>query len=95
MVITINLTPAEEKALKTVMTDPQFWAENFVRHRAKVVMNEIYNQEIQKLREEGAKSIPVNIEEVVISTQTKDASARNIEMTEKLLEEMEQFKKNN
>ena len=94
MVIIINLNTAEEKALKTIMADPQYWAENFVRHRAKGVMNDIYNSEIQKLRDAGAKSIPLDIEEVVLSTQLEDASARNIEFTKKILEEMEQLKKN-
>jgi hypothetical protein len=76
MNLSYALTAVEEKALKVVMADPQEWFANFVQHRARIAINEIYEQEVARLKlDPNIQSISVNVEEVVMAAQIPEASA--------------------
>jgi hypothetical protein len=62
MEIKINLTEAETKALAYVAFDPQEWAENAVKERARIAMEEIFQAEAQRmLADPTVTSIPADI----------------------------------
>lgn len=77
MTITVTVSDAEEKALKWMAADPQYWAENFIKQRALIAMNEIYEMEIAKLKSDpNTTHIPVNVEQVVLGAEIKTAAER-------------------
>jgi hypothetical protein len=77
LTITVTTTDVEEKALKWMAVDPQVWAENFIKQRALIAMNEIYDMEVARMRlDPEITSIPVNIEEVVLAADIQTAAER-------------------
>lgn len=80
MEITINLTEAETKALAFVAFDPQEWAENAVKERARIAMEEIFQAEAQRmLADPAVTSIPADREAVVLAADIKSAAERQAE----------------
>jgi hypothetical protein len=80
MEITITLTEAETKALSYVAFDPQEWAENAVKERARIAMDEIFQSETQRmLADPDVKSIPADREAVVLAADIKSAAERQAE----------------
>ena len=68
MIITIELSEAEAKALSFIANDPQEWAENFVRHRAQKAIDLIFQQEVLRMLDDpNTTKIPADKEEVVLS----------------------------
>lgn len=68
MEINITLTEAEAKALAYVAYDPQEWAENAVKERARVAMEEIFQAEVQRmLADPNTTEIPADREVVVLA----------------------------
>ena len=49
MDIMITLTEAESKALSYVALDPQEWAENAVKERSRIAMEEIFQAEVARM----------------------------------------------
>lgn len=81
MDITITLTEAETKALAYVAYDPQEWAENAVKERARIAMEEIFQIEVQRmLADPNTTEIPADREAVVLSANIQSASARQSEI---------------
>lgn len=76
MDFTITLTDAQYKSLSYVAYDPQEWIENAVYERCRIAGEEIYNNEVQKLIEEG-KPISKDKNEVIMNADIK--SAKEIE----------------
>jgi len=75
MILSVELTPVEEKALKYVAADPQEWFANFVQHRARIAIQEIYDLEVAKAKADpNTTHIPVNIEDVVLAADIKSAA---------------------
>ncbi len=80
MEITITLTEAETKALAYVAFDPQEWAENAVKERARIAMEEIFQTEAQRmLADPNVTSIPADREAVVLAADIKSAAERQAE----------------
>ena len=77
MEIKIILTEAEEKALFYVASSPQEWAENAVKERARIAMNEIFQTEVQSmLLDPNINEIPADVEKVVLAANIESAADR-------------------
>ena len=77
MDITITLTEAETKALAYVAYDPQEWAENAVKERARIAMDEIFQSEVQRmLADPTTTEIPADREVVVLAADIQSAAER-------------------
>lgn len=70
MKIIVTLTEAEAKALSCVALDPQEWAENAVKERARIAMEDIFRQEVARmLQDPSITEIPADRETVVLNYQ--------------------------
>ena len=68
MEITITLTETEYNALSRVCADPQEWAENAVKERARVAIEEVVAEQVRTmLANPEVASIPASVEELVAS----------------------------
>lgn len=68
MDITITLTDTEYNALSRVCADPQEWAENAVKNRARIAIEEIVAEQVRvMLANPEVESIPASVEELVAS----------------------------
>ncbi len=77
---TIELTDAEVKAMEYVAVDVQDWAENALKNRARIAMDEIYNSEVARMTADpDTTSIPADKEAVVLAADIKSAQQRNEE----------------
>lgn len=77
MNINITLTEAEAKALAYVAYDPQEWAENAVKERARIAMDEIFQMEVQRmLADPTTTEIPADKEQVVLDADIESAAER-------------------
>lgn len=77
MEIKITLTDAEAKALAYVATDPHEWAENAIKERARIAMDEIFQSEVQRmLADPNTTEIPANREAVVLAANIQTAVER-------------------
>lgn len=66
MDITITLTDTEYNALSRVCADPQEWAENAVKERARVAVEEIVAEQVRTmLADPTVKTIPANVDKLV------------------------------
>lgn len=80
MEIKIILTEAESKALAYVAFDPQDWAENAIKERARIAMEEIFQFEVTRmLADPNTTEIPADRETVVLSADIKSAAERQQE----------------
>ncbi|MGL4998045.1 MAG: hypothetical protein ACRC5T_03680 [Cetobacterium sp.] len=68
MIITIELTEAEAKALSYVAADPQEWTENAVKERARLAIDQVFQLEVARmLADPNTTSIPADREAVVLA----------------------------
>lgn len=68
MIITIELTEAEAKALSYISSSPQEWAENAVKERARLAIDQIFQMEVARmLADPNTTSIPADREAVVLA----------------------------
>lgn len=80
MEIIIKLTEAEQKALAYVAYDPQEWANNAVKERARLAIDEIFQLEVQRmLADPNTTEIPADRELVVLTADIKSAAERHLE----------------
>ena len=80
MEITITLTEAETKALAYVAYDPQEWAENAVKERARIAIEEIFQIEVERmLNDPNTTEIPADKDAIVIAANIKSAAERQTE----------------
>ena len=77
---TITLTDAEAKAMEYVALDVQDWADNALQNRARIAMDEIYNEEVARMTADPTiTSIPADKEAVVLAADIKSAAVRQAE----------------
>jgi hypothetical protein len=77
---TITLTDAETKAMEYVALSVQDWAGNALQNRARIAMDEIYNEEVARMTADPAiTSIPADKEAVVLAADIKSAAVRQAE----------------
>ena len=67
--LTVTITDTELKALKTVMLDPQEWAENAVKNRARIATEKIC-EILLKHCNENSIALAVGQDEQVIQAYT-------------------------
>lgn len=68
MKIEIKLTEVEVKALSFVMSDPQEWAENAIRERARIAIDEIVTLETMRmLSDPNIVDIPADKETIILN----------------------------
>ena len=83
---TIELTDAEVKAMEYVAVDVQEWADNALKNRARIAMDEIYDTEVKRMTDDpDINSIPADKEAVVLAADIKSAAQRNAEQEDELL----------
>ena len=79
-IYTIELTDAETKAMEYVALDVQDWADNALKNRARIAMDEIYDAEVKRMTDDpDINSIPADKEAVVLAADIKSAVQRNAE----------------
>ena len=77
---TITLTDAEVKAMEYVALSVQDWADNALQNRARIAMDEIYNEEVARMTADPAiTTIPADKEAVVLAADIKSAAVRQAE----------------
>ena len=77
---TITLTDAEVKAMEFVALSVQEWADNSVKTRAAHAIDQIYDQEVQRMQEDpDIDSIPTDKSQVVLDADIKSAKQRQEE----------------
>ena len=68
MEIIITLTDTEYNALSRVCADPQEWAENAVRERARIAIEEIVTEQVNTMLADSAvKTISADVHKLVAS----------------------------
>lgn len=79
MEIKIVLSEAEAKAMSLISYSPQDWAENVVKERARLAMEEIFQKEVARmLQDPNVTEIPADREVVVLNYKPVEIEA-NIE----------------
>jgi hypothetical protein len=79
-IYTIELTEAEVKAMEYVALDVQEWADNVLKNRARIAMDEIYDAEVKRMTADPEiTAIPADKEAVVLDADIKSAAQRNAE----------------
>ena len=73
---TIKLTDVEQKAMEYISTDVDFWIQNAVHERARLAIEELVSDHINK-RMAAGKSISGTKEEIVLASELPNAQARN------------------
>jgi hypothetical protein len=74
---TITLTDAEDKALCYVALDPQDWIDNAVHNRCRQAIDQIYQEEVERMTNDPTvESIPANKEQVVLAAEIQSAAER-------------------
>jgi hypothetical protein len=77
---TIELNDAEVKAMEYVAVSVQDWADNALKNRARIAMDEIYTEEVARMTADpDTTSIPADKEAVVLAADIKSAAVRNAE----------------
>ena len=85
---TITLTDAQVKAMEYVAFSVQDWADNALQNRARIAMDEIYNEEVARMTADPTiTSIPADKEAVVLAADIKSAAVRNAEAEAEALPE--------
>ena len=79
-IYTLELADAETKAMEYVAVDVQEWADNALKNRARIAMDEIYQAEVARMTADPEiTAIPADKEAVVLSADIKSAAQRNAE----------------
>jgi hypothetical protein len=75
---TIELTDAEVKAMEYIAVSVQDWAENSLKNRARIAIDEIYNMEVARMTADpDITSIPADKDTVVLAADIQSAAQRN------------------
>lgn len=68
MKFTITLTDAEAKAMSIISSDPKEWATNAIKERARFAMEDIFQNEVQRMiADPTITDIPADREAVVMA----------------------------
>ena len=71
-----TISAAQKKALETEIEDINAWFENWLHHRANKLIDEIFQQEVQRLIGDG-QTISGTKEEIVLASPILSAAERN------------------
>jgi hypothetical protein len=82
---TVTLTDAEDKALRYVALDPQDWIDNAVHNRCRQAIDQIYQEEVERMTNDPeVDSIPANKEQVVLAAEIQSAVDRQAQSESEL-----------
>ena len=74
----IELTDAEVRGMEHIAVDPQEWVENAMKDRARIAMEQLYNEEVEILNADpDVKKIPADRDEVIMNSKIPNAKERN------------------
>jgi len=77
---TIELNDSEVKAMEYIAVSVQDWADNALKNRARIAINEIYNSEVARMTADpNITSIPADKDQVVLDADIKSAATRQAE----------------
>ena len=77
---TVSLSDAEKKALEYIALSVQDWIDNAVDNRARIAIDEIYNEEVARMTADpDITSIPADKDAVVLAADIKSAATRQAE----------------
>jgi hypothetical protein len=77
--ITIEITELEWKGLAYVAVSPEEWITNFTQVRARAALQEIYDNEIQRmLADPEIKTMPADRDEVIRNAEIESAAERQL-----------------
>ena len=76
---TINLTPAEDKALGVVALSQNDWIQNAVKERCRIAIEEIVAAEVQRKLAAG-ESITGSKDDIVLAANVESAADRQARM---------------
>ena len=76
---TINLTPAEDKALGVVTLSQDDWVQNAVHERCRIAIEEIVAAEVQRKLAAG-ESITGSKDDIVMAANVESAAERQARM---------------
>lgn len=77
---TVSITDAEKKALEYIAVSVQDWADNALQNRARIAIDEIYNEEVARMTADpDITSIPADKDAVVLAADIKSAATRQAE----------------
>lgn len=78
---TVILTDAEDKALRYVALDPQDWIDNAVHNRCRQAVDQIYQEEVERMTADpDITSIPANKEQVVLDADIMSAADKQAQV---------------
>lgn len=86
---TITLSDAEDKALSIVAFDQNEWIQNAVHERCRIAIDEIVQQEVQRLLSEG-KSITGSKDDIVLAAPIETSAERSKRLQEEFLKLQDQ-----
>lgn len=74
---TVTLTDAEDKALRHVALDPQDWIDNAVHNRCRQAVDQIYQQEVERMTNDpDITTIPADKTQVVLDADITSLADR-------------------
>jgi len=79
LTLTVTLNDLDERVARHFAADPQEWFSNWVHTRINVEKQNLYNQEVNRLKAEGAASIPLNVDLALSTAEIKSAVEINAE----------------
>ena len=79
----VTLSDAEVKALAYVTFDPQEWIENAVKNRASIAMEELLQDELKRVTQEGG-SLSGTPEEIVLNSTLPSGYEREMKFREEI-----------
>ena len=78
---TTTLTDSEVKAMEYVAFSVQDWADNALKNRARIAIDEIYNSEVARMTADpDITTIPADKDQVVLEADIKSAATRQAEV---------------
>ena len=81
MEITIKITDVQKRALEHVMYDIQQWMEEAIEFRARVAIEELLQEETQRLiKDPNVTSIPADKDQIILNSPIETAKERTIRL---------------
>jgi hypothetical protein len=88
MELTITLTETEYNALSRVCADPQEWAQNAVKERARLAVEDIVAEQVRAMLDDPkVKTIPANVDKLVASAPEPEQFQNIVAEQEEISEE--------
>jgi len=74
----IELNDSEVKAMELIVGNVQEWADNALKNRARIAIEEIYNMEVARMNADPSiTSIPADKNQVVLDADIESVNNRN------------------